>query len=538
MPIISSRGSGSSRGFGFGIGKAGPIANGGDIIATYGAYTYHTFLNSGTFTMLSSKPIEVLTIGGGGAGGGHHSTLYTTYGGGAGAALLASTTLSPNTYTVTVGNGGSAPYSTQGIRGPNGSSSQFGSLAAATGGGGGGASSGASAYNNFASQDGSAGASGGNGGGGSPAGTGTQGFAGALGGGGGQGGAAGSTIPGTGVNYLDWSIASGKGVSGLFAGGGASVDYLNAVGGGGQGGGPAPWGGSGETGIENTGGGGGGAGRNQDSFKAGGSGGKGIVIVRYLGSHPDAIIRTAPGAVPTNSGSPAIGGSASAGGTLTKTSDGSWSGQTSLEYKWQYSNNGSLWGDRTAWSSTYSDYSISPTSTAQSPWQYFTSYPAKNSTNESYNLRQNINGTADQGLYYRLAVRGVNSNGSSAPAFSSATSQIPLIPVYSGGGSYTGSLTSGSTISATRGTWSATANQWLYQIFRASNSTGSNVTAFLQLGSTDSAGNPSTGWGNSFGRNYTIVSADRGSYLGMILTPIGGSISGGSGVTIVFGLVP
>jgi hypothetical protein len=538
MPIISSRGSGSSRGFGFGIGKAGPIANGGDIIATYGSYTYHTFLNSGTFTMLSSKPVEVLTIGGGGAGGGHHSTLYTTYGGGAGALLLQNTTLSPNTYSVTVGNGGSAPYSTQGIRGPNGSPSQFGSLTAAAGGGGGGASSGASAYFNSQSQDGSAGANGGNGGGGSPAGSGTQGFAGALGGGGGAGGAASSTLAGSGATYTDWFIASGKGVGGLFAGGGGSADYITVSGGGGQGGGPAPWGGSGETGIENTGGGGGGAGRNQDSFRPGGSGAKGIVIVRYLGSHPDAIIRTAPGSIPTNSGSPAIGGSASAGGTLTKTSDGSWSGQTSLEYKWQYSNDGSVWGDRTAWSATYSDYSISASSVNQAPWQYFTSYPVKNSTNQSYNLRQSLQGTPDQGLYYRLAVRGVNSNGKSSPAYSSASSQIPLIPVYSGGGSYTGSLSSGSTISATRGTWSATANQWLYQIFRASNSTGSNVTAFLQLGSTDSAGNPSSGWGNSFGRNYTIVSADRGSYLGMILTPIGGSISGGSGVTIVFGLVP
>lgn len=536
MPIISSRSSGSSRGFGFGIGKAGPIANGGDIIATYGSYTYHTFLNSGTFTMLSSKPVEVLTIGGGGAGGGHHSTLYTTYGGGAGAALLASTTLSPNTYTVTVGDGGSAPYSTQGVRGPNGSSSQFGSLTAAQGGGGGGASTGGGAYYNTPSQDGSTGASGGNGGGGSPAGSGTQGFSGALGGGGGQGGAAGSTTPGTGVNYLDWAIASGKGVSGLFAGGGASVDYLNANGGGGNGGGPAPWGGTGVSGETNTGGGGGGAGRNQDSYKAGGSGGKGIVIVRYLGSHPDAIIRTTPGAVPTNISVPSIGGSASPGGTLTKTSDGSWNNQTSLEYKWQYSNDGSLWGDRTAWSSTYSDYSISPASTAQAPWQYFTSYPAKNSTNQSYNLRQGLNGTPDQGLYYRLAVRALNSNGYSAPAYSSSSSQIPLIPVYSGGGSYSGSFSVGSTIFATRGTWSSTANQWLYQYIRASNADGSNVQAFPQIGSTDSAGNTTPGW--TYGRNYTLTSADRGYYVGCILTPIGGPISGGSGVTIVFGYLP
>jgi hypothetical protein len=73
---------------------------------------------------------------------------------------------------------------------------------------------------------------------------------------------------------------------------------------------------------------------------------------------------------------------------------------------------------------------------------------------------------------------------------------------------------------------------------RASNSDGSNTTAFMQISSTDSAGNPSPGWGNSFGRNYTITAADRGSYLGVILTPIGGSISGGGGVTIMFGYVP
>ncbi len=535
MPIISSRSSGSSRGFGFGIGKASPIASGGDSIATYNGYTYHTFLNSGTFTMLSSKQVEVLTVGGGGAGGGHHSTLYTTYGGGAGAALLATTTLSPNTYKVTVGNGATASYTTTGTRGPNGSPSQFGSLTAAQGGGGGGASSGGGSYYNTASADGSTGSSGGNGGGGSPAGSGTQGNSGGLGGGGGQGGAASSIQAGAGVNYTDWAIASGKGLSGLFAGGGGSADYINVSGGGGQGGGPAPWGDTGGSGIANTGGGGGGAGKNQDSYRAGGNGGKGIVIVRYLGSHPDAIVKTTPGAVPTNNSIPSIGGSASAGGTLTKTSDGSWSNATSFEYKWQYSNDNTYWGDRTTWSSTYADYSISPSSAAQNPWQYFTSYPAKTLA-AAGSLRQGLNGSKDQGLYYRLAVRGVNANGSSAPAYSASSSQIPLIPVYSGGGSYSGSFSVGSTIFATRGTWSATSTQWLYQYIRASDAAGSNVQAFPQIGSTDNAGNTTPGW--TYGRNYLLSTADKGFYIGCILTPLGGSSNGGSGVTIMFGYLP
>lgn len=535
MPILSSRGSGSSRGFGFAMGIPGPVANGGDLIATYNGYTYHTFLNSGTFTMLSSKQVEVLTIGGGGGGGGHHSTLYTTYGGGAGAALLSTTTLSPSSYTVTVGDGGAPSYTTTGTRGPNGSNSQFQGLTAAQGGGGGGSSTGGNTYYNAASQDGSTGSSGGNGGGGSPAGSGTQGFSGALGGGGGQGGAATSTQGGAGVNYTDWAIASGKGVGGLFAGGGSSADYITTTGGGGPGGGPAPWGGTGGAGSSNTGGGGGAAGKNQDSYQAGGAGAKGIVIVRYLGSHPDAIIRTTPGAVPTNSSVPSIGGSASAGGTLTKSSDGSWNNSTSLEYKWQYSNDGTNWGDRTSWSASYSDYSISAASAAQSPWQYFTSYPAKNAS-AAGSLRQGVTGSKDQGLYYRLAVRALNSNGYSSPAYSSASGQIPAIPVYSGGGSYSGSFSVGSTIFATRGTWSATAPQWLYQYIRASDAAGSNVQAFPQIGSTDQAGTKTSGW--TYGKEYALTTADKGYYIGCILTPLGGSINGGSGVTIMFGYLP
>jgi len=533
MPIISSRSSGSARGFGFGMGAAGPIASGGDLIATYNGYTYHVFLNSGTFTALSSKAVNVLSIGGGGGGGGHHSTLYTTYGGGAGALSLQNTNVTAGTYAITVGDGGSGGSS--GTRGANGSSSQFGSLTAATGGGGGGSSTGGGTYYNSSPVDGSTGQNGGNGGGGNPAGSGSQGYSGSTAGGGGAGGAASSNAPGDGALYSDWIIASGLDTEGRLAGGGGSSDYINVNGGGGKGGGPAPWGPGGTSGLANTGGGGGASGKNQDFFTSGGAGGKGVVIVRYQGSHPDAVIRTAPGTLPSNTSAPSISGTYSQGGTISKTSDGSWSeSPTSYEYKWQYSNDGSLWGDRTSWSATYSDYTIDSNASSQAPWQYYTSYPRKDST--SYTYPQYLNGSKDQGLYFRLAVRAINASGKSSPAYSAQTTQIPAIPIYSGGSSWVGSLSSGSTGYGSLGSWSYNSPQWLYMYARSSNGASSGITAFMQTGSTDGSGNTTPGWAN--GRNYTITASDRGSYLMLILTPIQGSTQGGSGVYTNLGYVP
>lgn len=513
------------------------LATGENILTTYNGYVYHTFTSSGTLAVAAPVTAEVLTISGGGAGGMHHSTLYTTYGGGAGGVIhTSSTSLTPGNYTVTIGSGGSTSYTTVGVRGGNGTGSTFGSLGGPIGGGGGGSSSGLSAYGGTNSQDGSTGQNGGSGGGGSPSGSATiggQGNNGALGGGGGAGSSATSTSPGNGTTlYAAWALASQRGINSFFASGGGSSDYIGVTGGGGSGGGPAPWGGPGVAGSINTGSGGGGSGKNQDQYIGAGQGGSGIVIVRYPGSNPNATAVTAPSGIPTNTSIPTISGSASNGSTLSKSSDGSWTGSpTSFEYKWQYSNDGTYWGDRTSWGA-YSDRTIAANSVAQYPWQYFTMYP--NRTSSSNSFPQFMNGSPDQGLYYRLAVRAINSGGTSEPAYSSSIGQIPSIPIYTGGSSWVGSLSSGSTGYASFAGWSTSSNQWIFQYFYSPTPTGSQT--FTQIGATDASGNTLPGWAN--GRNYTIPSAARFNYLGVVLFPIGGSVSGGSGPRINLGYVP
>jgi hypothetical protein len=276
----------------YGIANAAigaPKATGG-IITYDNTYYYHTFGASGTFTPQQSLTADILVVAGGGSGG----TYYRGGGGGAGGVVaLSSQSLTATGYTVTVGAG-----ATGGGIGVNGNNSQFGALTAAVGGGGGGDYG----YNSNNGRNGGSGGGGSNqsstdGSGGTA--TSGQGYAGGSalapnGGGGGGAGAIGGTatssVSGAGGNgsstYSSWLSVTGIGqnVSGTYyiAGGGSGAPYSPApatAGVAGYGGGGVGVGsGTGGAGLTNTGGGGGGT--NYPS--AGGNGGSGVVIIRYL----------------------------------------------------------------------------------------------------------------------------------------------------------------------------------------------------------------------------------------------------------------
>ena len=280
------------------------------------APTSESFTSSGTFSVPSGlTSASVLVVAGGGSGAaGHSANNAGTGGGGAGGLIfMPGYPVTPGgTITVTVGCGG-GPRSSQGF-GNNGQDSAFGSpgdpglgsggVLTAKGGGAGtdgsnggraGGSSGGTGYCTGAAQaatqptqPGNSGAygfgnTGGSGGGreGSP-------FYGGGGGGGGAGAAGGNGVPGNyGSPYTGAQGGDGKAYT--IGDGTTSVYY--AGGGGGKGGGNSPGGspggqGGGTAGKEdanscsgtaNRGGGSGGV----PAPRSSGSGGKGVVIVRY-----------------------------------------------------------------------------------------------------------------------------------------------------------------------------------------------------------------------------------------------------------------
>ena len=280
------------------------------------APTSESFTSSGTFSVPSGlTSADVLVVAGGASGAsGHSSNNAGTGGGGAGGLIfMPGYPVTPGgTITVTVGCGG-ASRSSQGF-GNNGQDSAFGSpgdpglgqggVLTAKGGGAGtdgssggraGGSSGGSGYCSGGAQaatqptqPGNSGAygfgnPGGSGGGreGSP-------FYGGGGGGGGAGAAGGNGVPGNyGSPYTGAQGGNGKAYT--IGDGTTSVYY--AGGGGGKGGGNSPGGspggqGGGTSGVEsgnsqnatgNRGGGSGGVSCGSSS----GTGGKGVVIVRY-----------------------------------------------------------------------------------------------------------------------------------------------------------------------------------------------------------------------------------------------------------------
>ena len=255
------------------------IATGGTI-TDVGGYRIHTFTSSGTFTVTQSGNVESLIVAGGG-GGGNPSDRTGGGGGAGGLKYTASTAVTAQAYTITVGNGGGTAT--------NGSNSSALGITAtgggkgATGYGGGvgnGGSGGGCMHNAYVGTG--TGGEGNNGGSpGYDSGNGGSGTFSACGGGGAGavGGAASTITGGAGGVGLAYSIS---GASVYYAGGGGGgVQNLGQGGnvgvGGNGGGGNGGVNGSGSNGTANTGGGGGGAG----STGTGGSGGSGIVIIRY-----------------------------------------------------------------------------------------------------------------------------------------------------------------------------------------------------------------------------------------------------------------
>ena len=237
---------------------------------------------------------DVLMVAGGGAGG-----TQDAGGGGAGGLLHHTNQNLSGTKTIVVGNGGTSTTSAAAVGG-NGNNTSMTGFDTVIGGGGGG--SGPKGPPND-------GGSGGGGGAGTQypssnlvPGNGTtgQGYDGGsgrsdswAGGGGGGAGEVGEDAPGNesggdGGNGVDKSSVFGTtyGVSGVFAGGGGGAGISN-VGNGGTGGGGAGYGsssgGNGGDGQKHTGGGGG-ASRYSSTGVRGGTGGSGIVVIKFSGN--------------------------------------------------------------------------------------------------------------------------------------------------------------------------------------------------------------------------------------------------------------
>ena len=278
-----------------------PKATGGSISYENG-YFIHTFTSSGSFIPTENiSGVEYVVVagggggggdelGGGGGGGGYRSSVSGESSGGGASAESTLNLTTGNSYTVTIGAGGTgSPYpgGIGTVPGTNGNNSTFSTITSTGGGYGGGRDT---SQNLFAPN------SGGSGGGrayrdsGSAiSGVANQGFAGgtsggnlggAGGGGAGQVGRNGRTVyaGGDGGRGVQTSITGTA--TYLAGGGGGGADSSNGAGDGGLGGG-----GRGgnylrhgrDDGTTNTGGGGGGVGATQ----TGGNGGSGIVIVRY-----------------------------------------------------------------------------------------------------------------------------------------------------------------------------------------------------------------------------------------------------------------
>ena len=291
---------------------------GGDLIATYSyggtSYKIHKFTSTGNLVLPTAKTVDYLIIGGGGGGGSHSGG-----GGGSGGLVwLTGQSLSAGTFQAVIGDGGIGQNNSIGTAGSNSSFNSHIALGGgygASGGGGGGATGGS-------------GGSGGGGGRGSAGGSSTQnstygygqGFSGASSGanngpnnyagyaGGGTGQDGQTRVGGEGdTDFINSSsaettafllgalagtdssnVATTSSSSGtLYIGGGgggsdqasaSASDLLGGKGGGGNG--SYQNSATGNT-VQNTGSGGGGSSIYASTGNQGGTGAKGIVIVRY-----------------------------------------------------------------------------------------------------------------------------------------------------------------------------------------------------------------------------------------------------------------
>ena len=269
----------------------------GGTVTTSGSYRIHTFTSSGTFTnTIPLTNVETLVIaggggggtgGGGGAGGYRSSVVGETSGGGASAESRIS--IPTGTFTVTIGGGGSpAPASSKGGNGGNSSISGSGiTTITSTGGGGGGGDNGGG-FNGGSGGGGGTIASGTSSGG---AGTSGQGYRGGnqnngLNHGAGGGGAAGVGADGSSTKNggaARSSSITGTSVARAGGGGGAARSGAGSSGtggGGGAGNGNSNSGGTGGSGSANTGSGAG-SGPGYPGYGTPGTGGSGVVIIRY-----------------------------------------------------------------------------------------------------------------------------------------------------------------------------------------------------------------------------------------------------------------
>jgi len=302
----------SDRSFSIIVRSAFLAASGGNTISTDGNFRYHIFNSGGTFTVNGvggdatyGNKVRYLIVAGGGGGGGFGSTDNFGSGGGGGAGGYLSSgsddsagaynvTVSATSYPISVGGGGSGGVGTgQGSNG--GTSSAFGFTA--TGGGGGGrqdlnGNNGGSGGGGGTDGAGRDSVSAGTPGQGNPGGRGAPSQSGMGGGGGGAGGTGstgnadktgGAGGPGASSNITGSSVVRAGGGGGASYPGGPHPNTAPSNGGGGGTGNLSPEG-NGTPGTANTGGGGGAANdqdpRNSPEF-AGGSGGSGVVIVRY-----------------------------------------------------------------------------------------------------------------------------------------------------------------------------------------------------------------------------------------------------------------
>ena len=265
----------------------------GGTITTYGSYKVHTFAIGDTgddWTPPSSGNVDVLVVGGGGSGG------SPAGGGGAGGfRTSASHAVTAQAYEITVGAGG---VSIVDGAAANGGNTVFDTITSAgggkggkdnTGGGDGGSGGGESQIDGTGAGSGntpSTSPSQGNNGG-TEEGTTTANPSGGGGGAGAVGGNASGSTAGSGGAGSTNDYQTG--VSQTYAGGGGGGAYSGSsfpggvAGSGGSGGGGAGGvGAAGTGGTAGSGGGGGGGGYNQTTgHKNGGTGGSGIVVIRY-----------------------------------------------------------------------------------------------------------------------------------------------------------------------------------------------------------------------------------------------------------------
>lgn len=267
---------------------------GGDVVYKYGQYTIHAFKNTANFIVSGKSDVEYIIIGGGGAGAG---PVGGGHGGGAGAYLFGSGKLTPGTHTANIGRGGtyisSGTYAGQSLGGIDSWLSCFPSMRAAGGGGGlsrnGGSGAGCSREFGTGRE--------------TPAGIKIglgQGFGGGaslpggLIGGSGGGGAGGSPLPGQDYDggpgiIMPWYSGSPNGaISQYMAGGGAggTSNGRTSPGGSGVGGNSNSdmfSGAAATAGMPNTGSGGGGSNYQLSGVNTiPGSGGSGIILIRYI----------------------------------------------------------------------------------------------------------------------------------------------------------------------------------------------------------------------------------------------------------------